>query len=182
MLRRQGVSRRIVVREPALRSELFSADQMDLHGPVLASRHRVSEQSKPNSLLARLTENKSLLEHACELLTVAIRQGRRITPAGEWLLDNYYLIEEQVRTAQKHLPKGYSRELPTLLTGASSGMPRVYDIALETIAHGDGRVDNESLARFVSSYQTVTPLSLGELWAIPIMLRLALIENLRRAA
>lgn len=181
-LRRQGVSRRIVIREPALRSELFSADQMDLHGTVLASRHRVSEQSKPNSLLARLTENKALLEHACELLTVAIRQGRRITPAGEWLLDNYYLIEEQVRTAQKHLPKGYSRELPTLVTGASSGMPRVYDIALETIAHGDGRVDNESLGRFVSSYQTVTPLSLGELWAIPIMLRLALIENLRRVA
>ncbi|HSW52034.1 MAG TPA: hypothetical protein VLG93_02285, partial [Sulfuricaulis sp.] len=101
---------------------------------------------------------------------------------GEWLLDNFYLVEEQIRTARRHLPKGYSRELPRLAHGPSAGLPRVYDIALETIAHGDGRVDPENLRRFVASYQTVTPLKLGELWAIPIMLRLALIENLRRVA
>ena len=80
------------------------------------------------------------------------------------------------------MPKGYSRELPRLLNGPSAGLPRVYDIALETISHGDGRVDPESLSSFVAAYQTVTALKLGELWAIPIMLRLALIENLRRVA
>jgi len=111
-----------------------------------------------------------------------VTANRQITPAGEWLLDNFYLIEEQIRTAKRHLPKGYSRELPRLAHGPSAGLPRVYDIALETIAHGDGRVDPESLRRFVASYQTVTALKLGELWAIPIMLRLALIENLRRVA
>ncbi len=78
------------------------------------------------------------------------------------------------------MPKGYSRELPRLLDGPSAGLPRVYDIALETISHGDGRVDPESLSSFIAAYQTVTVLKLGELWAIPIMLRLALIENLRR--
>ncbi|HYN13192.1 MAG TPA: glucoamylase family protein, partial [Burkholderiales bacterium] len=108
--------------------------------------------------------------------------GQRIAPAGEWLLDNFYLIEEQVRTAQRHLPRAYSRELPRLLSGPSAGLPRAYDIALEAIAHGDGRVDLESLRRFVAAYQTVAPLKLGELWAIPIMLRLALLENLRRVA
>ena len=77
-------------------------------------------------------------------------------------------------------PRVYSRELPRLLNGPSAGLPRVYDIALETISHGDGRVDPESLSSFVAAYQTVTALKLGELWAIPIMLRLALIENLRR--
>src|SRR5579863_9334034 len=82
--------------------------------------------------------------------------------------------------AKRHLPKGYSRELPCLLNGPSARLPRVYDIALETISHGDGRVDPESLSSFVDAYQTVTTLKLGELWAIPIMLRLALIENLRR--
>src|SRR5579863_608373 len=82
--------------------------------------------------------------------------------------------------AKRHLPKGYSRELPCLLNGPSARLPRVYDIALETISHGDGRVDPESLSRFVTAYQTTTALKLGELWAIPIMLRLALIENLRR--
>ena len=85
--------------------------------------------------------------------------------------------EEQIRTAKRHFPEGYSRELPRLQNGHSAGLPRVYDIALETISHGDGRVDPESLSSFLKAYQTVTSLKLGELWAIPIMLRLALIEN-----
>ena len=168
--------------EPALRSELFSADQMELYGAALAHTHRSSKSSQANSLLARLADNEAVLAHSCDMLTQAHRADRRITPAAEWLLDNYYLIEEQIRTAQRHLPKGYSRELPRLLNGPSARLPRVYDIALETISHGDGRVDNESLSRFVVSYQTVNTLTLGELWAIPIMLRLALIENLRRVA
>ena len=118
----------------------------------------------------------------CALLTAEATAKRRITPAGEWLLDNFYLIEEHIRTAERHLPKGYSRELPRLARGQSAGRPRVYDIALETIAHGDGRIDTASLRGVVIAYQTVTALTLGELWAIPIMLRLAAIENLRRVA
>ncbi len=168
--------------EPPLRSELFSSDQMDQHGKTLASSHKLSLGRAPDRLLTRLAENESVLIGACKLLTAAVTANRRITPAGEWLLDNFYLIEEQIRTAKRHLPKGYSRELPRLAHGPSAGLPRVYDIALETIAHGDGRVDPESLRRFVASYQSVTALKLGELWAIPIMLRLALIENLRRVA
>ena len=112
----------------------------------------------------------------------AVAATRRITPAGEWLLDNFYLIEEQIRTAKRHLPQGYSRELPRLAHGPSAGLPRVYDIALEAISHGDGHINAESLHRFVAAYQQVAPLKLGELWAVPIMLRLALIENLRRVA
>ncbi|MCW3087789.1 MAG: glycosyltransferase, partial [Sediminibacterium sp.] len=108
--------------------------------------------------------------------------NHRIVPAGEWLLDNYYLREEQIYTGKKHLPKGYSKGLPQLQKGASAGLPRVYDIAVEIISHSDGRVDLSSLSGFVQAYQSVTFLKLGELWAIPIMLRLALIENLRRLA
>ena len=92
------------------------------------------------------------------------------------------MIEEQILTATAHLPKGYSRELAQLAQGHSRGLPRVYDLALSAISHGDGRLDLPTLERFVDAYQTVTPLALGELWAIPIMLRLALIENLRRVA
>jgi hypothetical protein len=165
-----------------LRSELFSADQMEQHGRSLAAMHRLTPKRGPDQLLPRLAANEAVLIDACNRLTVAVRANRRITPAGEWLLDNFYLIEDQIRTAKRHLPKGYSRELPRLATGPSAGLPRVYDIALETIAHGDGRVDPDSLSRFVAAYQTVTPVKLGELWAIPIMLRLALIENLRRVA
>ena len=182
ILRRRSALRRRIEHEPTLRSDLFSADQMERHGRTLAGQHRLIQRKTADLLLARLVDNESVLIDACAMLTEAMHSSRRITPAGEWLLDNYYLIEEQIRTARRHLPKGYSRELPRLGNGPSAGLPRVYDIALETISHGDGRVDTESLSRFVASYQTITPLRLGELWAIPIMLRLALIENLRRVA
>ncbi len=168
--------------EPPLRAELFSTDQMEQHGVRLASSHRLAPGRVPDRLLSRLAANEGVLIETCSLLTAAVAANHRITPAGEWLLDNFYLVEEQIRTARRHFPRGYSRELPGLAEGASAGLPRVYDIVLETIAHGDGRVDPDSLSRFVAAYQTVTPLRLGELWAIPIMLRLALIENLRRVA
>ena len=167
--------------EPPLRSELFSAEQMEQHGKALARVHAVSEDHEPDSLLPRLAENEAVLLNVRNLVAEAVKSSRRITPAGEWLLDNFYLIEEQIRMAKRHLPKGYSRELPRLRSGPSAGIPRVYDLALEIISHGDGRVDPESLSAFVTAYQTVAALKLGELWAIPIMIRLALIENLRRA-
>lgn len=175
-----GPTQKYALGETPLRSELFSADQMEDHGRVLAGSHELSAEKPRDRLLTRLAENEDRLLGVHSLLTEAIKSDRRITPAGEWLLDNFYLVEEQIRTARQHLPKGYSRELPRLLNGQSAGLPRVYDIALETISHGDGRVDPESLSRFVAAYQTVSVLKLGELWAIPIMLRLALIENLRR--
>jgi cellobiose phosphorylase len=162
-----------------LRSELFSADQMERHGKVLAAAHRVAPGRARDLLLPRLAENDRILVEVRDLLTAAVAAQRRITPAGDWLLDNFHLIEEQVRMARRHLPKGYSRELPRLAQGACAGFPRVYHLALEAISHGDGRVDAESLGRFVGAYQSVEPLKLGELWALPIMLRLALIENLR---
>ena len=179
-LRGNGLAQQYADDEPPLRSELLSADQMEQHGKTLAGTHKLSPGRAPDQLLTRLAENERVLIGACNLLTAAVKTNRRIAPAGEWLLDNFYLIEEQIRTAKKHLPKGYSRELPRLAHGPSAGLPRVYDIALEAISHGDGQVDLESLSRFVAAYQKVTALKLGELWAIPIMLRLALIENLRR--
>lgn len=168
--------------EKPLRAELFSASQMQEHGKTLAALHTLDEGHGPERLLARLVANEATLLGVRDLVTEAVKTGRRITPAGEWLLDNFYLIEEQVRTAKRLLPKGYARGLPRLKNGPSTGLPRVYDIALETISHGDGRVDPEGLSSFVAAYQTVATLRLGELWAIPIMLRLALVENLRRVA
>jgi cellobiose phosphorylase len=181
-LRRKDLTQKCVACEPPLRAELFSSDQMKQHGKTLAGTHELSHGHAPDRLLSRLGENEVVLIGACDLLTEAVKAKRLIAPAGEWLLDNFYLIEEQIRTAKRHLPKAYSRELPRLKNGPSAGLPRVYDIALETISHNDGRVDPENLSSFVAAYQSMTTLKLGELWAIPIMLRLALIENLRRVA
>ena len=169
-----------VADEPPLRAELLSAEQMERHGLLLAHAHQLRRAPAPDRLLKRLAENEIALVKTCNLLIAATAANRRIGPSGEWLLDNFYLVEEQIRTAKRHLPQRYSAQLPQLLSGPSAGRPRVYDLALDAIAHGDGRVNRESMSRFISAYQTVTPLNLGELWAIPIMLRLALIENLRR--
>ena len=153
---------------------------MELYGGILAASHELSSSRGTDQLLARLDENERTLFDICNVLTQAVAAEQSLTPAGEWIFDNFYLIEEQIRTAKRHLPKSYSRELPLLARGPSTGLPRVYDIALQAISHGDGRVDTESLRRFAMAYQAVANLQLGELWAIPIMLRLALIENLRR--
>jgi hypothetical protein len=169
--------------EPPLSSELFSTEQMEQYGKILAGLHILGPRVDPDQkLLSRLAENEIILLEVHDLMSDALKANSQITPAGEWLLDNFYLIEEQIRTGRRHLPKGYSKELPRLLSGSSAGLPRVFDIAKEIISHGEGHIDPENLRRFVTAYQTITPLKLGELWAIPIMLRLALIENLRRIA
>ncbi len=163
-----------------LRAELFSLEQMEAHGKALAALHRLSSGARGDLLLKRLASNEATLRETAAVLAEAVKARQRIAPAGEWLLDNFYLIEEQIRTARQHLPAAYSRELPRLAVGPSANLPRVYDLALNAISHGDGRIDAEILGRFITAYQTLEPLALGELWAIPIMLRLALIENLRR--
>ncbi len=167
-------------REEPFRSELYGSDQMNAHGRIIAEGHRLQTTKPVDHLLKRLDDNEHTLLEVRNLLVENVRSGKTISPGGEWLLDNFYLIEEQVVLARKHLPKGYSEALPSLANGISAGMPRVYDIVLEIISHSDGRVDASNLSSFIAAYQTETKLTLGELWAIPIMLRLAVIENLRR--
>jgi cellobiose phosphorylase len=169
------------VGEPPLRAELFSVEQLASHARTLAANHQVVTRQGSNSLLTRLTKNEDILR-TFNRATLGVKPGRRITPAAEWLLDNFYLIEEQIQMAKRHLPRGYSRELPRLLNGHSNGLPRVYDIVLELISHVDAQIDAGPLNAFIAAYQTVHSLKLGELWAIPIMLRLGLIENLQRVS
>ena len=167
--------------EQPLRGELLSLDLLKQSARNLAQNRRVKNGSGPNLLLPRLASNEKILRDYNER-TLEVEKNRRITPAAEWLLDNFHLIEEQIRTAQRHLPRGFNRELPQLLNGPWLDFPRVYEIALQIVSHTDGRIDALHLTSFVAGYQEIVPLKLGELWAIPIMLRLALIENLRRVA
>ena len=162
-----------------LRGELFGIEQLALHAQSLAMDHRVGPGRRSDRLLDRLEANEQNLR-AFNRATLAVNPSRRVTPAAEWLLDNFYLIEEQIRMARRHLPRGYSRELPRLDHGPSAGLPRVYDLVLELIAHVDAQIDAAPLAAFIAAYQSTWSLKLGELWAVPIMLRLGLIENLQR--
>ncbi len=167
--------------EPPLRDELFSVDLLQRHARQLAQQHRVAVRKGQDRLLPRLAANEKILR-AYNDSTLRVEKSRRITPAAEWLLDNFYLIEEQILKARRHLPRGFGRELPYLTSGPAAGYPRVHDLAWALISHVDGRIDAAHLMSFIAAYQETTPLKLGELWAIPIMLRLGLIENLRRVA
>lgn len=163
-----------------LRAEIFTSEKLEQHAVNIARRHVLIYEKKSEQLLKRLAENENILLEVYSLLSETLKQNKRIAPAAEWLVDNFYLIEEQIFTGKKHLPRGYSKTLPRLLKGESAGLPRVYDMAVELISHSDGHVDIAKLTGFVNAYQSVNNLKLGELWAIPIMLRLGLIENLRR--
>ena len=161
-----------------LRGELFSIEQLQRHARSVASSHRLVRQGRSRRLLARLADNERVLLRTYELLATATKRGRRIAPASEWLLDNFYLLEEQIHSTRRILPRSYLDQLPSL----ASDLPRTYRIAMELVAHTDGHVDAAALDAFISSYQSIRALTLGELWAMPLMLRLALIENIRRVS
>jgi cyclic beta-1,2-glucan synthetase len=169
--------------EDPIRSELFSVERLEQHAESLASNqptHRKAASGK--SLVTRLRENERVLLHAYRSIATVAGEGRSITPAAEWLLDNYHLVEQQVREVRTDLPAGYYRQLPKLSNGPLAGYPRVFGLAWGFVAHTDSRFDPEMLVRFVRAYQTVQPLSIGELWAVAITLRIVLVENLSRSA
>src|SRR4030095_8786612 len=142
---------------------------------------KVSEKvRRVNLLLPRVEENSRKLIAAYKELAESIRSEHVISPAAEWLVDNFHIVEEQVREIREDLPRGYYRELPKLADGPFRNYPRIYVVAFGLIAHIDSHLDTETLRRFINTYQNVSPLSIGELWAAPISLRLVLVENLRR--
>jgi cyclic beta-1,2-glucan synthetase len=169
--------------EELLRAELFSIERMEQHAASLALAQQLpGRRVRARSLSARLRDNESVLLAAYRSTGAAARAGRPITPAAEWLLDNYHLVEAQIRQIHQDLPPGFYRQLPKLGSGPLSGYPRIFGIAWAFVAHTDSRFDGEALRRFVLAYQRIQPLTIGELWAIAITLRILLVENLRRAA
>ncbi|MBF0105549.1 MAG: cyclic beta 1-2 glucan synthetase, partial [Deltaproteobacteria bacterium] len=161
---------------------VYTLHQLELLGLGLASRHHGHLRMGVNSLLDRLKQNEDVLRYTYKLVTKSLLEGHKTTPAGDWLLDNFHVIEEQIRTSQFHLPKSFSRELPMIDDPAWKCQPRIYVLARELINHTDGRLDKDALTCIVTAYQKTTFLRLGELWAFPIMLRLGLIDNLRHIA
>jgi cyclic beta-1,2-glucan synthetase len=166
--------------QPPLRSEIFSVERLEQFAQTLATEHKTIIRKGRAQLLPGLEDNARKLEAAYKNLVDAISDGRTISPAAEWLVDNYHIVEEQLREIRQDLPKGYYNELPKLSEGALEDYPRIYALALALIAHTDSRLDTNTLRRFIIAYQTVSPLTIGEIWAVAISLRLALVENLRR--
>ena len=169
------------VADAPIRAELFSAERLQQHAKSLALAQPIGQAANARqSLRRRLKDNSVKLIANFRTLARAARSGTQITSAGEWFLDNFHIVEEQIREVRKDLPEDYYKELPKLSEGPLAGFPRVYGIAWALIAHTDSVFDIDRLERFVEAYQDVDTLKIGELWAIAITLRITLVENLRR--
>jgi cyclic beta-1,2-glucan synthetase len=165
------------------RAELFGIERLEQHAISLARAQPITARPpRVPALQLRLRDNAAVLLAAYRASASEVGHGRSIVPAAEWMLDNYHLVEAQIREVREDLPPGYYRQLPKLADGPFAGYPRVFSIAWAFVAHTDSHFDPETLRRFIVAYQSVEPLTIGELWAVPITLRIVLIENLRRLA
>ena len=182
-LQRLGL-RSIARPEKPLRDELLSIERLEERAKALAARLTLDPTPRrpARDVFPRFDESARVLRKAYLDMAEDVHKGEFVTPAAEWLLDNYHLVASEVRDVRQNLPRGYYRELPKLATRELAGDARVYAMAVELIRHSDSRLDRQQLVRFMNSYQTVASLTIGELWAWPSMLKLALIENLRRLA
>ena len=171
-----------MVEEP-IRAELFGVERLEQHAESLAAAQPVLKGTvRGRPLLPRVQDNGRVLRETYRAVAKAIREERSIVPAAEWLVDNFHIVDEQLREIRDDLPPGFYRELPKLADGPFAGYPRVYGIAWAFVAHTDSRFDPDLLRRFVLAYQRIQPLTIGELWAVAITLRVVLVENLRRLA
>ena len=168
-----------------IRGELLGAEHLADRAQAVAAAQKVVERRRPPRrprLLVRLDETRQILDDVHTRLAEAADRDVDVGPAGEWLLDNFHIVQEHIREVRQSLPRGYYRELPELAGGTLPGYPRVYELAITLISHTEGRIDLGNVELFVDAFQKVSPLSIGELWAVPAMLRLGLLENVRRMA
>lgn len=168
---------------PPLRAEIFGVERFKMHGRSLGESHRARRGGwRAGSFHPRLNDNIAVLQEARHAIAAQAASGYGVSPAAEWLLDNFHLIEAQVQQIHEGLPRRFFRSLPLLQDPPLAGLPRVYGVAWAFVAHTDGAFDEILLTAYLCAYQTSRDLGLGELWALPTTLRTVLIEALRRVA
>ena len=164
-------------------AEIFGRERFNQHAHSLAETQTVTDSPvSVYSFIDRLDENSAAVRRNYEDVLGAVEAGKSVTPAAEWLIDNYHLVEQHVHQTRADLPPGFYRQLPKLAEGHLAGHPRIFGVVWAYVAHTDSHFDPVSLTDFINAYQDVQPLSIGELWATAISLRLILIENMRRIA
>ena len=168
--------------EPPIRSEIFGPQRFAQHGRSLGESHRAVRSEKAATFFPRLRDNIRTLRAAYRYIGLQAGTGYDLSPAAEWLLDNFHLIEAQLDRIHEGLPRRYFRALPVLVDPPLAGLPRVYGVAWAFVAHTDSAFDEALLIRFLGAYQETRELDLGEMWALPTTLRVVLVENLRRLA
>lgn len=169
--------------ERPIRSEIFGPDRFAMHGRSLGVTHVAEYASRgSNAFFPRLRDNIVALREAHRYLGEQAKAGHDVSPAADWLLDNFHVVEAQLREIHDGLPRRYFRDLPVLVAEPLVGLPRIYGVAWAFVAHTDSAFNEELLLRFLLPYEDARELTLGELWALPTTLRVVLIEDLRRLA
>lgn len=166
-----------------IRSEIFGLQRFAQHGRSLGETHRAALSAKRSaSFFPRLQGNIVALQEANSTIGAQAAKGNDVSPAADWLLDNFHLIEAQLKEIHEGLPTSYFLTLPVLLDEPLAGLPRIYGVAWAFVAHTDGAFDDGLLTHYLCAYQETRELNLSEMWALPTTLRVVLIENLRRLA
>ncbi|MFH0799880.1 MAG: glucoamylase family protein [Pseudomonadota bacterium] len=161
----------------------FNPAQLQEHAGRLAAEHQADPKPlRDTLLLKRLERGRRWAQQVCLSLSEALRLQQSVPPAAEWLLDNEYILESAVRDVALNLPRHFYRQLPSLANESDRGLPRIYGLARELGLHTDLRLDEENVLAFIDAYQTVKPLSIGELWVVPQMLRTVLLEGIGQIA
>ncbi len=163
------------------RGEVLSRELLALRAEELAKKYyAVSNKYKAVHLKARFKDNWRVLNNTYFTFSELSREKGYVAPGADWLLDNFHVIDEQAREIRRDLPTSYYKALPRLDSTDWKGFPRAYRIACDYLKHTDSMVLQDALTEYLTGYQNITILEIKELWAIPIMLRLAVVENLRR--
>ena len=146
------------------------------------SRHYsdVKNTNCKKKLISNLDRSYEKILEGYEKIDKEGKNKKDVLPAAEWLLDNLYLIEKEYKSIKYNMPQTYYKDLPVIYKGVMKEYPRVYHIAIEIVSHTDGRMDEHVIEDFIRAYQKNAILTSGELWAIPIMLRIALIQNISK--
>ncbi len=160
-----------------------NSSQVRDHALRLAAEHKLDPKPiRDTKLLKQLELRRQWFQKACLDLSEAYLLQQCAPPTAEWLLDNEYIFEGNARDVRLNLPRRFYRKLPALASEPCQGLPRIYSMARELASQTDLRLNQENILDYIGSYQTVSPLSIGELWAVPQMLRIVLIENIQLIA
>ncbi len=161
----------------------FTLAQFQEHAQRHAGEQRVDPKpQKSTELLRRLKQSRRWIRQVCADLTVATNLEQKTTAAADWILDNEYILDSNARDVLLNLPRHYFRQLPVLSTDPHLGQPCIYGLAKDLVGHTEMRLDRDNILAFIEAYQSVRTLTSGELWAVPQMLRVALIENIQNLA
>ncbi len=149
--------------------ELLGIEPLEEHARRLAALFTVSARTRRGAPMhvKRLREHSRVLRRVYTTLADDAKRGEPSSPAAEWLLDNFHVILATLRDIHHDLPPGFFRRLPRIAADEFAGLPRIYAMALELIRVSAGRLDPQRLHRFITAYQSITPLTMGELWAWP---------------